>query len=335
MRRVVLPVALAVVLAACAGRPPAAPPAQTPKEDKAYAGCVMNRRIDLWLTTPEHGEPPWAAPKSAVEVRDAYCVVEQNRVLDPGVECLDVRDCDDLAGHEVRTISCTRTPSDRYSQFVAQAWDKEVAAVATANEEWRTRLGQCYRVTWGGASAPELAAFEHAFASIEGDIAYRGEGALLELWPPVRDAAYQRVFFSFAREVTQLRGGVKAKAIVSTHHFSIIARAGKLAEAPFIHTDVGVPFGFEGHYTTTANAAVDVAYCAGLRKPGIERGAPLYAGDDEVVVRAAQRNDAVLACARGDDRARDALVRMDDELVGRDAKNHLAKGWSLRDPCAP
>ena len=319
------------VLGACAAKPPpVTPPA--PTEDKAYAGCPMNRRIDLWLTTPEHGEPAWAAPKSAVEVRDAYCVIELNRVLDPGVACLDPSECDELAGHEVRTISCARTPSDRYSMFVAQAWDKEVAAVASDSEEWRTRLGQCYRVSWVGATAPELAAFERAFAAIDGDIAYRGDGGILEHWPPPRDAGYQRVFFAVAREVTQVRGGVNAKAIVSTHHFSSTTRAGKIAEQPYFHTATGVRFGVQGHYTTKANAKVDAAYCADL---GRDPEHAVFRGSDEVVAREARRNDAVLACARGDDAAKEILAQMEDDLVYAGTRQDLRKGWTVRDPCAP
>lgn len=327
--------ALGIVITVGACARPTAPPARpvAPVEDKAYAGCPMNRQIDLWLTAGEHGEPPWPAPHSPVTVRDAYCTVEQNRVLDPGVACLDVRECDELAGHEEHVIACSAAPTERYRTFQATTWEVALKGVANADQEWRTRLGQCFSPTYGAATPAELAAYERAFKDIDGDIGDRGEGALLELWPAPPDGAYQRVFFSFAREVTQMRGGLRAKAIVWTHAFSAVVRARKIAELPYIDTTTGSQFGFPGHTTTKANASVAVKYCSALHDdPATAR----FAGDDPVVVAAARRNDAILALARGEEAARDALIGMDDELVDRGTKEQLAKpGWSFRDPCAP
>lgn len=325
----------AAAIVACATHPPPPVAPRPPPEDKAYAGCPMNRQLDMWLTAPEYGEPPWSSPRSAVEVRDAYCVVEQNRVLDSGAQCLDVRDCDDVPGHESWTVKCTTTPTERFRMVTSSTWDKAADAVTQEDVRWRTRLGQCYRVTWANATPAELAAYERAFAGIDGDIANRGEGALLERWPPASDAAYRRVTFAFAREVTQVRAGVNAKAIVWTSTFSSITRAGKIAELPFLQTNVGVQFGVEGHTTTKANVADDERYCAALH--GLQPGdpAPVYSGADAVTARNARRNEAVLSAARGEDSAKLALAAMDDDLVHPGTRKDLQKGWTLRDPCGP
>lgn len=332
-RRIALSLALGGTTVACAAHAPVSPPpSHRPVEDKAYTSCTLRRELELWETAPGPGFSAWPKPKSAVVVRDAYCTVEANRVLDAGVECLQMNDCDDLPGHEVVSVSCGSAPSARWNALQLQALDFYKVPLAKDEAEWHARLGQCYRVTFGGAPAPELAALEAALHAAAPEDVSANEDAITKLIPASKDDAYHRLFLTFAREVTQRRGALVPKAVVWMKGYGYVTRAGAPASLPYYHYTQGALFGFAGHYTTKANAAEDDAYCANLRRDADA----IWSGADPVVTREARRNEAIVALTSGKPDARAVLATMGPDLVYPGTQQALARpNVDLHDPCAP
>ncbi len=328
-------VVLAAIVTACGTRAVAPPPARVPEPPKVYTSCLLHRTLDLWATTPDDPHlPPYPAPRAAVEVRDAYCTVEANRVLATDQQCLQPAVCDDVPGEEHVVVTCTATPGARWGLL-----RREVPHLDDGPDgddaDWHARLAACFHPTFVAAPADELRALEAALRGLDAFTMRWGDGGVVAVEPAIRGNAYHRLHLTFAREVTQARAGIRPKAIVWARASVLWMREGVPQGLPYPHFTQSVSFGFPTHPTDAQSARQDDAYCEALRD-GHHDAEARWSGADPELPGAVRRNEAVVALMRGRDEARAAVAAMPDDLVDRGTKRTLARAnIALRDPCSP